>query len=287
MFLPWTSIDVSFLAPGPVRRARCYSLLFAATRCESRSRLARELYLHETVDIVGQGAVPYLEQSVVGFDANAIADRGLTLYGTWYVQGSTGRWPQVINVWELVDGWEGWRRLCARTNLQREANPELSAWWKQAASWRSRGFDRLLGAGPGSRTLADVTSDGVKGELFVHELARVRPGAALDYLAAIDEEWAPVMAEHGHRLVGAWEVLQGEGETCLLWATNLDAHIELARATDAARGFPSPSAVADERIPAWRKRACSLREHWREEVLIPCPGSPMGPATWASDSPTP
>ena len=56
---------------------------------------SRALYLHETIDIVGDGAVPYMEESVVGFDAESIADRGLTLYGTWLVQGSTGRWPQV------------------------------------------------------------------------------------------------------------------------------------------------------------------------------------------------
>jgi hypothetical protein len=243
--------------------------------------LARELYLHETIDIVGEGAVPYMEQSVVGFDADRIADRGLTLYGTWYVQGSTGRWPQVINVWELVDGWHGWKRLCARTNLRREANPELAEWWKQAASWRSGGFDRLLGSAPGSLSLADVVAEGLSSELFVHELARVRPGAALEYLAAVDEEWAPVMADHGHRLVGAWEVLFGESETCLLWATDLDAHVELAQATDASRGFPSEGGTPDERIPAWRERVRRMREHWREEVLIPCPGSPMGPDEWA------
>ena len=74
----------------------------------------RELYLHETIDIVGEGAVPYMEESVIAFDAETISDRGLRPFGTWYVQGSTGRWPQVVNIWELVDGWEGWRRLTGR-----------------------------------------------------------------------------------------------------------------------------------------------------------------------------
>ena len=242
----------------------------------------RALHLHETIDIVGDAAVPYMERSVVGFDADAIADRGLVLYGTWYVQGSTGRWPQVVNVWELVDGWEGWGRLCARTNLRREANPELAAWWREAAGWRSGGFDRLLGSGPGTLDRAAVLAGGVKGEIFVHEIARVPPGGALEYLAAVDREWAPVMAEHGHRLVGAWEVLFGESETCILWATDLTSHVALARATDAARGFAAPGGRADARIPAWRARARALREHWREEILIPCPGTPMGPDFWAT-----
>jgi len=243
--------------------------------------VARELYLHETIDVVGEGAVPYMEQSVVGFDADAVADRGLALFGTWIVQGSTGRWPQVVNVWELVDGWAGWERLCARTNLRRQANPELAAWWREAATWRSGGFDRLLGAAPGSPTLSEVVSGDVRGELFVHELATVRPGAALDYLAAVRDEWAPVMAEYGHRLVGLFEVLLGETEVCTLWATDLASHVALARSTDAARGFASPGVKADPRLLAWRERVRAFDLRWRQEMLVPCPGTPMGPRAWA------
>lgn len=247
--------------------------------------MSRALYLHETIDIVGEGAVSYMEQSVVGFDAEAVADRGLDLYGTFLVQGSTGRWPQVVNVWELVDGWTGWERLCARTNLRREANPELAAWWREAATWRTGGFDRLLGAAPGSPTLADVRARGTRGELFVHEIATVRPGTALDYLTAVREEWAPVMAEHGHHLVGLWEVLLGETEVCTLWATDLAAHIALARSTDAARGFREPGDEGkdegDDRILAWRERTRVFDLRWRHEMMIPCPGTPMGPDAWA------
>jgi hypothetical protein len=91
----------------------------------------RPLYLHEVIDIVGENAVPYMEKSVLGFDT-ATADRGLRLYGTWYVMGSTGRWPQVVNLWEMTRGWDDWERLCRSTNLRREANESLSAWWHEA-----------------------------------------------------------------------------------------------------------------------------------------------------------
>ena len=133
--------------------------------------MARELYLHETVDIVGDGAVPYMENSVVGFDTRANADRGLELYGTWYVQGSTGHWPQVVNIWELVDGWDGWQKLCVATNLRRQSNASLNTWWTEAAAWRSGGVDRLLGAMEGSQSLSEVKRQGVAGEVFVHELS--------------------------------------------------------------------------------------------------------------------
>ena len=74
------------------------------------------------------------------------------------------------------------------------------------------GFDRLLGAVPGCPTIETLRSDGVQGSLFVHELTEVRPGTALDYLAAVREERAPVLAEYGHRLVGLYEVLMNDYE---------------------------------------------------------------------------
>jgi hypothetical protein len=46
----------------------------------------------------------YMEHTV-GFNADAAADRGLELVGTWYTMGSTGRWPQVVNLgsaWTMV-----------------------------------------------------------------------------------------------------------------------------------------------------------------------------------------
>ena len=96
----------------------------------------RNLYLHEVIDIVGEGAMRYMEHTV-GFNADAAADRGLELLGTWYTMGSTGRWPQVVNMWECVDGWSGWRRLMEATNLRRTTNPELNEWWQEALKSRS------------------------------------------------------------------------------------------------------------------------------------------------------
>lgn len=138
-----------------------------------------------------------------------------------------------------------------------------------------------MAAAPGSPSLAEIRAQDVRGELFVHELSTVRAGSALEYLAAVRDEWAPVMRDHGHRLVGCWEVLLGDTEVCTLWATNLASHIELARASEVARGFECGEAKADARVPAWRKRVQEFDLRWREELLIPCPGTPMGPSEWA------
>ncbi|MEJ5254185.1 MAG: hypothetical protein WHS89_02430 [Acidimicrobiales bacterium] len=241
----------------------------------------RPLYLHEVIDIRGEQAVAYMEHSVLGFRSET-ADRGLELYGTWYVMGSTGRWPQVVNIWEMADGWDGWERLCRSTNLRREANEELTRWWREAYERRTGGFDRLLGSLPGTRTLADLAVEPITATLFVHELTTVRPGAAVEYLEAVRDEWAPIAADHGHTLVGLFEVLLCDTEVCTLWATDLESHVAMGKAADAARGYGGGEVDADERILAWRARARELTTRWREELMIPCPGTPMGPDSWAT-----
>src|SRR5205823_2553238 len=147
------------------------------------------------------------------FDTEAAADRGLSLFGTWQVVGVTGRWPQVVNVW-TIDGWDGWGRIITAANVKRAANKPLADWWQEAYATRTGGFDRLL------KAHGDVDS-GAAGEVWVHEVTEVKPGAAADYLAAVRTEWAPVAAAHGHRLVGAFEVAFTDVEVVTLWATDL------------------------------------------------------------------
>jgi hypothetical protein len=210
-----------------------------------------QLFLHEIVDIVGEGARPYMDL-MVRTDVDAIADRGMRLFGTFQVVGMTGRWPQVVNLWR-IDGWEGWRRSLVAANIKREQNTSLQKWWDDAYKHRSGGFDRLLEARAVSPS---------PGELFVHELSVVKPGAGPDYLAALEDEWAPVAREHGHSLVGSFEVLFNDTEVVTLWATSLDDHIAFESGTD-------------ERVAVWRARARAYVTRWREELMVPGPGSPL------------
>jgi hypothetical protein len=213
------------------------------------------LFLHEVVDIVGEGARPYMEL-MVRTNTDSIADRGMKLFGTWQVVGMTGRWPQVINMW-AIDGWEGWRRSLVAANLKRAENTALKEWWDDAYRHRSGGFDRLLQA---------TTVTPTRGELFVHEISTVKPGAGPDYLGALEEQWAPVAAEHGHTLVGAFEVLFTDVEVVTVWATSLDDHVAFESGTD-------------ERVGAWRDASRQFLTRWREELMVPGPGSPLGPET--------
>jgi len=218
--------------------------------------MADPLFLHEVVDIVGRGGAAYMAH-VVAFDAAAAADRGLTLLGTWEVVGTTGRWPQVVNLWEL-DGWDGWQRLGQRTNVDKAANAELAAWWDEAYERRSGGVDRLLRGAPGCPTLASLTVAGVRGTWFVHERSEVRPGAGPDYLAAVREQRVPAMAERGIHLVGLYDTVLDDTEVCTVWATDIAAHTDLLR-----DGDPWPAVAR-----GWCTR-------WHEELMTPGAGSPL------------
>lgn len=226
----------------------------------------RPLYLHEIVDVVGRGGAPYMDH-VVGFDPGAVADRGLALAGTWEVVGTTGRWPQVVNLWEVEDGWDGWIRLTRRTNVAKAGNAELAEWWDEAHKHRTGGLDRLLVAAPGSPDPLEAAASGVRGEVAVHEITQVRPGAGADYLAAVVEQWAPVAASLGVHLIGAFEVVMSDTEVITFWASDLPSHAALLRAF----------AEGDHPTPAWavtRRQWCT---RWHEELMTPGRGSPFAP----------
>lgn len=223
----------------------------------------RNVYLHEYIDIVGEGAMPYMEHTVERGAGDASGGT-LELVGTWYTMGSTGRWPQVVNLWECVDAWEGWRRLMERTNLRRTRTPELEAWWRRALELRTSGFDRLLAGAPGCPSLAELRANEVHAPVFVHELSRCRPGAALDYLGAVREQWQPVLAEYGHTVVGLYEVLLTDREVLTIWATDPASHCRLHEA-----GVEG----TDDRITRWRANARDLLTDWREELMTPHPAT--------------
>lgn len=238
----------------------------------------RDLYLHEVVDIVGQGQYEYMDH--VGREpTNAMPDM-LTLQGTFFVCAmGGGRWPQVINIWDVGEGgWEAWGANVDRLNLKRRA-AFYGAWWDQAAQWRSGGIDRLCGAAPGSPTTNQIAERGVKGTLFVHQLLTVRPGSALDYLAAVNEQQVPLWQQYGHEPTGIYEVLGNDHEVVVVWATSIDAQVRLRANRDAARGLGG-GGEADERLMRWERTTASLVTGGETQLMTPQPGTVYGPDGW-------
>ena len=113
----------------------------------------------------------------------------------------------------------------------------------------------------------------------MHELTEVKPGTALEYLAAVREERAPLLAEYGHQLVGLYEVLMNDYEVCTVWATDADAHVRAGKARDVARGLAiETDTPGDPRFEAWHERARTWAVRWREELMTPHVGSLCAPA---------
>ena len=143
--------------------------------------MSRSVFVHETIDIVGQGQYDYMEM-VNREPAQHMPDM-TSLQGTFYVLGfGGGRWPQVINIWDCgEDGWDGWGRNLDRLNLKRR-KAFYGDWWDEAAQWRTGGFDRVCAGVPESLTTRQIEERGIKGTLFLNEVLSVQPGTQIEYL---------------------------------------------------------------------------------------------------------
>jgi hypothetical protein len=244
---------------------------------------SRPLFLHEVIDITEQNQWNYMEHAKAQAGHEKV---DFELLGTWYVMGITGRWPQVINIWEIPGGWDGWYGKVDRLNLKRRTNAHLENWWTTAYRYRTGGYDRLLAGHPGCPDMATLAANRVRGTLFVHEITEVRPGTALEYLDVVREVRAPALADHGHTLVGLYEVMMHDTEVCTVWATDVDSHVRAGKAYDVARGLLSADEVGvegDQRLVDWLKAAREFTTRWREELMTPAPGTLCGPEDWGLD----
>src|SRR5688572_11673590 len=166
-----------------------------------------KLYIHEYIDIVGQNRSKYMYHMTANFSPMAQEDRDQLCYGVWGVLGSTGRWPEVVNIWEL-DGLDGaaayFRHEVGGSTMQ---DPRMARWWAAAAPLRSGGNDRLMVPSATTRTITEVCADGVRGELYVHDRLQIRPGHAQEYLELLEGEAVELHARYGYELAGAWRTI--------------------------------------------------------------------------------
>ena len=157
---PWCIIggdDVPDDVHGQGRQGRAAELVRPRNTTHGKESAAdRDLFLHEFIDINGMHQWDYMEHTLQQSGDEKV---DFELLGTWYTMGITARWPQVVNVWEIPGGWDGWFGKVDRLGLKRSSNTDLNAWWKQAFEYRSGGFDRLLGAVPGCPNIESLTRD--------------------------------------------------------------------------------------------------------------------------------
>lgn len=224
-----------------------------------------QVYIHELIDIIGHNRARYFHHMTANWCPIGRAERNMSCFGVWGTVGSTGRWPEVVNMWEL-DGWDG---LAA--NLRHELSsptlqdPSLAEWWAAAAELRRGGVDRVLVPEPWSPTIDELTSAGTRGVVYAHELVRVAPGGVRALLDATASQARPALEALGAHAIGAFRVaMRNDDEALLLWAfPDWDAWVRYERAWDARE------------LGEWRATLLDARAELARTLLADAPLAPL------------
>jgi hypothetical protein len=222
-----------------------------------------KVYIHEFIDIIGPNRARYMHHMTANWSPIAQEERDQLCFGVWGVVGSTGHWPQVVNLWE-ENGWDGlaasFGHELGHPDLQ---DPNLARWWAAAAELRSGGLDRLLVPAPWSPTIEELCAAGAGGVAYAHDQVTTAPGGAGDYLEQARAEGGAFYEEFGWRLAGAWETaLHHDDEAFVLWS--IPTWASWAEAESRWRAGP-----------AWRERQRDSVRGFERILLVDAPLSPL------------
>ena len=224
------------------------------------------IYIHEFIDIRGHQRANYMHHMTANWSPIAQDERHQLCYGVWALLGSTGVWPQTVNMWE-EDGWDG---LASSFGLEAVGSgaqdPQLERWWARASEFRSGGVDRIMVPAPWTRTIEELCADSVSGAVYAHELVKVRPGSAHELLERAREHAVGPLQRYGWQLVGAFTTaMVDDDEALLLWAIPT-----WQRWADAEAAH-----VTDDDLVGWRTGIRDIVTAWHRILLVDAPLSPF------------
>ncbi len=224
-----------------------------------------KIYIHEFIEVIGQHRARYMHHMTANWCPVARAERNQLCFGVWATVGSTGPWPEVVNLWEL-DGWAG-----LVGNFEHEfsgggtQDPSLARWWAAAAGLRRGGQDRIVVPASWSPTIDALTAAGTRGEVYVHEVVQTI-GSASTYLDAVAEQGRVVASEFGAALVGAFTtVMPTDHEAIVIWAA--PSWASWAEWEQAVR---RPGPAAD-----WHEAATEMGTTTRRTLMVDAPLAPL------------
>lgn len=223
------------------------------------------VYTHEFINIIGHGRARYMHHMTANWSPIGQEERNQLCFGVWGTIGTTGFWPQVVNMWEEAgfDGLAaGLGHETGRPSLQ---DQKLEKWWAEAAQFRSGGFDRVLIPAPWSPTVTELTSAGVSGQVYAHETISVPTGTARDFLELVRSAGIPAMAEHGLELVGALRTSMRDDDECIvIWAIpSWSAWSDFEQASDGGA------------LAGWITERRAASERYERFLMADAPLSPM------------
>ena len=225
-----------------------------------------KVYIHEFIDIRGHNRASYMHHMTANWSPLAQETRNQRCFGVWATLGSTGRWPEVVNLWE-EDGFDGLARSFEAEAVGPGAqDPSLERWWAKASEFRRGGVDRILRPASWTQTIDELCAAGVRGVCYAHELIGVRAGANWDLLDRARELAVPAYATFGLQLIGAFvTAMTNDDEALLLWAVPEWADwARFERAHD-----------DDDALAQWRHAAADIVTARRRTLLVDAPLSPL------------
>ena len=228
--------------------------------------MTTRVYIHELIEIVGHNRAKYQHHMTANWVPVALEERNQRCYGVWSTIGSTGRWPEVVNMWEFAD-WDGLvHNFEVETSGGRDQDPSLAEWWATASQLRRGGLDRILVPDDCSAGIDDLCANGVRGALYCHEIVRVPPGRASELLDAVRATGESLYEVEGLELVGAFRTaMRADDECVVLWACpNWKAWGDFEQAWH-----------GDGELAGWSKGLIDFGATWQRTVLVDAELSPM------------
>ena len=177
------------------------------------------VYIHEFIDIIGHNRAAYMHHMTANWSPIAQEERDQRCFGVWGTIGTTGQWPEVVNMWE-ESGFVGLSKgLGHETGTPSLQDEKLAKWWAEAANFRRGGFDRVLIPASWSPTIAELNAAGTRGAVYAHEIIGVPRGSARDFCELVRDKGVPAHAEQGLTLVGAYRTAMRDDDECIvIWA---------------------------------------------------------------------
>jgi hypothetical protein len=224
-----------------------------------------KVYIHELIDVIGHNRARYMHHMTANWCPVGRAERNMLCFGVWATVGSTGEWPQVVNLWEL----EGWNGLA--DNLEHELvgrgaqDPSLAEWWGIAAELRRGGFDRIVVPEPWSPTIEELTETGTHGAVYAHELVELPPGNARPFLDSLATTGRFELEASGLECIAALRVAMGsDTEAIVIWAM-----------PDLATWAAFEQAWDDGTLAVWRAELQRLDARVHRTLLVDAPLAPL------------
>ena len=225
-----------------------------------------KVYIHEQIDIIGHNRAKYMHHMTANWCPIARAERNQLCYGVWGTVGSTGRWPEVVNMWEL-DGWSGladnFAHELSHPGLQ---DPALAEWWAVAADLRRGGVDRILEPAPWAQSIDELVASGAGAAFYGHEIIRVAPGESPHLLDALHDRGRPAAGALGVGLLGGFRVAMADDRECVaIWTfPDWSAWAEYEQA------WTPHGAMAE-----WRAALVEMGARFRRSLMVDAPLAPL------------